>query len=920
MAIALDGSTPTGVSQTNGATATVVSGSFSPPAGSVIVVSWAGNSASAVSPTAPSIANSAGLTFTSLGVRNYADGSKDGQAAMWYHVVGSTPGSMTVTITNNASSGNRHARLKVLVFTGVDTASPIGANSEGTDTTGALDALSYTSTVANSIGVAAVSDWDVNSTTFTAAAGTTVADSASVASSINCATLTQTTPTTSGASIALGLTAPTSSAWNYVYAELKPATGTTAPAEGPAGTGTAYDAGAAVATAAGGPAGTGTAPDAPAGVTAVASAATGTGTAYDATVSTGSVSYDTLYTGGTLPTIGGSDDDSPLTVGIAFSVLAPGQIVGVRVHTATTETGAWTVQLHDTAGSLIASGTGPSNPGSGDYDVLFSAPVDGDEAEIYTASVFHPEGRYSYTLNQYAADFTSASGNLFAGFAGSYGPGRYAYGGTAAYPNITAPHWYGVEPLFAASSPSNTTAPAESAGGTGTAYDATVAVAAAAEVATGSGAANSATAGQGTAAAAQAAAGTGTAHDATVAIKASAEVATGTGTAGQATVSTGGYETLFDGTPPTLTGSEDDATLTLGQAFSVLVDGTVAGVRVHTGIAETGAWTVKLYNNAGTELATGTGPTDPGSGVYDVLFTTPASVDTATIYVAAVFHPEGKYSYTTDRWTADYTAPNGHVFAGLGGSYGPGRYVYGGTVAYPNTNSDDWYGIEPLFLAAAPAGTTAPAENASGSGAADNASVAVTAGAESATGTGAALWDSTGDSISLELSALAAIEGTGTAYDATVATGGTSTATAEPAPGTGTAHAATVAITAAATGAAGTGTANDTPVALGAAAEAASGTGSADNAVVQIPGATTAPAEVATGTGAAQDALAVILAAAEAATGTGAALDATIAVLVAAEAALGSGAALQPFVSGPVRPGESTDAVTARRTSLASVS
>lgn len=162
---------------------------------------------------------------------------------------------------------------------------------------------------------------------------------------------------------------------------------------------------------------------------------------------------DSLYAGGTLPTFGGSDDDAPLAVGIAFSVLTSGSCPGVRLHTATTETGTLVGELYaDAGGTLLASASGPVNPGAGDYDILFAAPVSLSTSTIYVASVWHPDGRYSFTLGHYAADYTSPSGNLFAGFAGAYGPGRFVYGGAPAFPSNagTTQNWYGVEPLFTA--------------------------------------------------------------------------------------------------------------------------------------------------------------------------------------------------------------------------------------------------------------------------------------------------------------------------------------------------------------------------------------------------------------------------------------------------------------------------------------
>jgi len=227
VAIGTDASTPTAVSQPSGTTAALLSNSFSPPAGAVVAVSWQGNSQNAA-PTAPTISNTGGLTFTQINYRSKNDAAgANGQAAMWYATISSAPGPMTVTVANNATSGNRHARLRVKVLSGVDTASPIASSGEGTDSSGGLDGLSYVSAVANSVGIASVSDWDVSSSTFTAAAGTTIDDSASVASSVNCATLQQTTPTTSGATITLGLTAPTSTQWNYVWAEFRAAVGIT---------------------------------------------------------------------------------------------------------------------------------------------------------------------------------------------------------------------------------------------------------------------------------------------------------------------------------------------------------------------------------------------------------------------------------------------------------------------------------------------------------------------------------------------------------------------------------------------------------------------------------------------------------------------------------------------------------------------
>ena len=227
MAIAVDGSTPAGVSQTVNTTATVATGSFTPPSGSVLIAAWQSNTQTGNTPGTPTIASSPSLTWTLINWRSMGDaGSGNGQCAMWWALP--TGAAMTATVTNGAVSGFREARLKCVVFTGVDTTSPIASSGEGNDSGGALDTLTYNTTVANSQGIGTASDWDVASTTFTAAAGTTISDSATPNGNINGATLLQTTQTaTVGATITLGLTSPTSTQWNYVWAELRPSGGAT---------------------------------------------------------------------------------------------------------------------------------------------------------------------------------------------------------------------------------------------------------------------------------------------------------------------------------------------------------------------------------------------------------------------------------------------------------------------------------------------------------------------------------------------------------------------------------------------------------------------------------------------------------------------------------------------------------------------
>lgn len=178
----------------------------------------------------------------------------------------------------------------------------------------------------------------------------------------------------------------------------------------------------------------------------------------------------------------------------------------------------------------------------------------------------------------------------------------------------------------------------------------------------------------------------------------------------------GGVDTwnLWGDDPPTLTASADDSPVSLGVAFS-LTDDTgnprITGVRYYMDVAETGTPVGALYLNDGTELASADFATDPGTGWIECTFDTPVDVtDTTTIYLAAVWHPQAKYSYTSPFWTADVTS--GPLLAGLGGSYNNGRFAYGSSPAAPANNTDANYWVTPILetdAAGATDATPAPA-------------------------------------------------------------------------------------------------------------------------------------------------------------------------------------------------------------------
>lgn len=288
MALAIDASSPAVATQTNGATATVASASFTPPSGSLLLIQWCGNSTSL--PSAPTITDNLGahLTYTSRGWQSRADSpTKDGQAAQWTAPV-ATGAAMTVTVTNGASSGFREAALRITVLTGQD-ASPIGTNGKGGSASSGALAQSVAGTADGSQAFGAATDWDAlgSMTAGTGCALNPAGATGTPGGAVSYGFVKRSTADgTNGGSTTLNLTyAGTSTNIAFVYIEIKPAaTGTNANAENAAGTAAADNAVVSIGAQSESSAGTGAADNAAASLRTGAENAAGTGAADNATI------------------------------------------------------------------------------------------------------------------------------------------------------------------------------------------------------------------------------------------------------------------------------------------------------------------------------------------------------------------------------------------------------------------------------------------------------------------------------------------------------------------------------------------------------------------------------------------------------------------------------------------------------------
>lgn len=161
MAVVVDASSPAIVTQTNGTVAALTTAAFIPPAGSLLNIRWSANSTSL--PAQPGIADNLGggaLTYNLIAWQSRSDApTRDGQAAAWRAAV-TAGGSMTVTVTNQASSGFREAALCVRVLTGHDTGDPLGASGKAGSASTAAISQNYTAESTGGLGFLVATDWD----------------------------------------------------------------------------------------------------------------------------------------------------------------------------------------------------------------------------------------------------------------------------------------------------------------------------------------------------------------------------------------------------------------------------------------------------------------------------------------------------------------------------------------------------------------------------------------------------------------------------------------------------------------------------------------------------------------------------------------------------------------------------------------
>ena len=156
---------------------------------------------------------------------------------------------------------------------------------------------------------------------------------------------------------------------------------------------------------------------------------------------------------------------------------------------------------------------------------------------------------------------------------------------------------------------------------------------------------------------------------------------------------------VFSGTDaPAVVEEADTSAVELGMKFRANVDGYVTGVRFYKGTGNTGTHLGRLWDSAGSLLASATFTDETASGWQQVLFSGPVAVTANTTYVVSYYAPGGRYSLNSG-FFSNAGVDNGPLQALRDGVDGPnGVYRYGTGGGFPsNTWQAANYWVDVVF-------------------------------------------------------------------------------------------------------------------------------------------------------------------------------------------------------------------------------
>lgn len=222
MGLVLNASSPA-LATTNARSNTTAS--FTPPDGALLLAMWAGNSQGNIDPGTPTPSSSPALSWTQDAWDRWGSGlpQQNAQAGV-FHAAVNLGAATTVTVLNGAITDSFGSALRVYAVTGHDPVTPIASAGGSRANSPTSITASYTATVTGSQGFLVVADWNATDTTpWTATAGCTIVDDATLSPEISYAVVIRTDPDgVIGETTSIGLTGlgGASTQLHWAYAEL----------------------------------------------------------------------------------------------------------------------------------------------------------------------------------------------------------------------------------------------------------------------------------------------------------------------------------------------------------------------------------------------------------------------------------------------------------------------------------------------------------------------------------------------------------------------------------------------------------------------------------------------------------------------------------------------------------------------------
>ncbi|MBZ4486895.1 DUF4082 domain-containing protein [Microbacterium sp. cx-55] len=403
----------------------------------------------------------------------------------------------------------------------------------------------------------------------------------------------------------------------------------------------------------------------------------------------------TLFPESSRPQFATNADTSLVTLGVRFTVAAPGTVTTVSFFRGSGNTAPHWVTLYRADGSVLGSGTSVNESSSGWQHVALDQPAAVVPGETYVAAYLAPAGAYPVSPDVFGAGYTRGPLTVPAlGGAYTYADGFPANASSTDYavdvtfvPDAVALDLIGTTPSAgAADAPADTTLSASFSAAVSPGFAGAVTAAGAPVSGTWARSDDGRTLTFAPAADLPAGAVVSAALTGLVGPdgRAGADVSWSFTVEQTATPRT----TIFGNALPSVVADSDSSPVELGLSFRSSVPGEVRAIRFYKGPGNGGTHTGSLWGPGGERLAQVTFRAETPSGWQRAVLDQPVEITAGTSYTVSYYAPQGHYANTGAALTAPITSGPLTTEAPENGVY---RYGPGGLRPVASWNSTNYF-------------------------------------------------------------------------------------------------------------------------------------------------------------------------------------------------------------------------------------